>query len=72
MNVYINKGFPPYGAGLIIVAANSIAEAHGLTMNYNEFIPHSGIYLYDNWKLAEDLVYNGAEPKVIEENNYVE
>lgn len=72
MNVYINKGFTPYGAGLIIVAANSIPEAHGLAMNYNDYIPYLDIYLYENWKLVEDLIYNGPEPKVIEENNYVE
>ena len=72
MNVYINRSYIPYGSGLIIVAANSINEAHGLAMNYNEYIAHLDIYLYDNWKLIEGLVYNGTEPKVIEENNYVE
>lgn len=72
MNIYINKGFTSYGAGLIIVAANSIAEAHGLANNYSEFIQWSGLYKYKDWKLVENLVYNGTEPKVIEENNYVE
>ena len=72
MNVYINKGLPPYGAGLIIVAANSIHEAHALAMNYNDYIAYLDIYLYDDWKLVEGLVYNGPKPKVIEENNYVE
>ena len=72
MNVYINKSYPSYGAGLIIVAANSINEAHGLARNHSDFIAFHNIYPYKNWKLIEDLVYNGTEPKVIEENNYVE
>ncbi len=72
MNVYINKSFPSYGSGLIIVAANSIDEAHELAINHSDFIRIMKIYPYKNWELAEDLVYNGTEPKVIEENNYME
>lgn len=72
MNVYINKSFPPYGAGLIIVAANSIDEAYELAMDHSPYIAFMEVYPYKNWKLVEGLVYNGTEPKVIEENNYIE
>lgn len=72
MNVYINKSYIPYGSGLIIVAANSIDEAHALARNHTDYIAYSNIYKYNHWKLVEGLVYNGTEPKVIEENNYVE
>lgn len=30
MNIYVNKRKGGYSGGLIIVAANSIAEAHGI------------------------------------------
>lgn len=72
MNVYINKSAHSYSGGLIIVAANSIDEAHGLMCKYDEFLEYINIYRYENWELAKDLVYIGTEPKVIKEDNYTE
>ena len=72
MNVYINKSQIIYGAGLIIVAANDINEAHQLMINYNSYLDWSDIYNYNDWELIEDLIYNGDKPKVISETHYEE
>lgn len=72
MKVFINKRTGGYAGGLIVVAANSPEEAHGV-MCANE----DGHWLECNyeaagWELLESVVANVEHPQILAENGYTE
>lgn len=71
MNIYVNKRKESYSGGLIIVAANSIPEAHGIM--YAECEEHiASQYKYADWELINELEGNYLVPIVIREHGYAE
>ena len=71
MNIYINKRKGIYSGGLIIVAANSIVEAHGIMhAECGEFVASQ--YEYSDWELINELEGNYIAPTIIREHGYTE
>ncbi len=67
MKVFINKLSTSgnYCGGLIVVAANSALEAHGLMCLKN----HSRNYLPDKWQELENVSADVREPQILAEDS---
>ncbi len=71
MNVYINKITGGYRRGMILVAANSILEAHNTMLADKDGSYYHMFYDYDNWRLSTLLIANIDKPQIIEEESYI-
>lgn len=87
MKVFMNKRQGDYSGGLLLVAANSVQEAHELCLNSEnmEYIYWEWYYgaeetkqevynKYDwnGWEEVPNLLYDGVNPCIIAEEGYTE
>ena len=72
MKVFINKRTGGYAGGLIVVAANSPEEAHGVmcASENGDWLEYN--YEAAGWELLESVVANVEQPQILAENGYTE
>ena len=68
MKVYINKR----SGGLIVVAANSPQEAHGVMFASENGDTLALDYKASDWQLLADVVANVEQPTILAEHGYTE
>lgn len=72
MDVYINKRTGGYAGGLIVVAANSPEEAHGVMCASSRGDILENHYEAAGWEQLDDVVANVEYPQILVENGYSE
>lgn len=87
MKVFMNKRQGDYTGGLLLVAANSVQEAHELCLNSEDMeciywvdymsenrdkTPIDDCYNWDSWQEVPNLYYAGVKPCIIAEEGYNE
>lgn len=72
MKVYINKRSGGYSGGLIVVAANSPQEAHGVMCASENGDTLALDYKASDWQLLADIVANVEQPTILAEHGYTE
>ncbi len=74
MKVYINKRSGDYGytGGLIVVAANSPQEAHGVMCDSERGDDYIDYYEAAGWQLLANVVANVEQPTILAEHGYTE
>lgn len=71
MKVWINKREGSYSGGMIVVAANSAEEAHGVMFKYCDSFTCEQ-YGIANWHECKGLDANVDNPILIEEAGYTD
>lgn len=72
MKVYINKRSGGYSGGLIVVAANSHQEAHGVMCDSEHGDDYVDYYEAAGWQLLANVVANVEQPTILAEHGYTE
>lgn len=70
MKVFINTRKHGYSGGLIVVAAESAFEAHGVMCAQNEGLEH--YYQVGDWQELTNVTANVDKPQVLAEDGYSE
>lgn len=70
MDVYINKRTGGYTGGLIVVAANSPEEAHGVMCMSDKGYMYN--YEAAGWERLDNVVANVNNPQILAEDGYTE
>lgn len=63
MKIWINKATGSYVGGLVVVAANTQYEAHGVLMETDKW--ENQFFIYENWKCVEESIVNCDNPYII-------
>ena len=72
MKVYINKRSGGYSGGLIVVAANSPQETHGVMCDSERGDDYVDYYEAAGWQLLANVVANVEQPTILAEHGYTE
>ena len=72
MEVYINKRRGGYSGGLIVVAANSPQEAHGVMCDSERGDYFADYYEAADWQLLDNVVAYVQQPTILAEHGYTE
>lgn len=72
MDVYINKRTGGYAGGLIVVAANSPEEAHGVMCASDKGDIYEYHYEAAGWERLDNVVANVNNPQILAEDGYTE
>ena len=70
MKVFINKRKPGWSGGLIVVAASTAYEAHGVMCAYDKCLEY--YYKVDSWQELSNVTANVDKPQVLAEDGYTE